>query len=258
MKKRDPCQLAPGAGVPAGAFLGESVITLEDLSIGYGHQPVLSGISLSIARSSFTAILGVNGSGKTTLLKTLLGLQPPVAGRIRICAADEVSIIFGYVPQSAQLDPVYPLTGFDVALMGTYGRVGPGRPVPHDERAFAWECLRAAAADAFALKRFNLLSGGQKQRVLIARGLATKPDVLVLDEPTAGVDALATRGLMEFISQIHEKRRLTILLATHDLALVRKHAQQVIWLYQGRVLQGEVAGLLTPERMAEIFEMEIN
>jgi ABC-type Mn2+/Zn2+ transport system ATPase subunit len=258
MKKGDTRQHTPGAGTAPGPPVSESVLTLEDLSIGYSHQPVISGISLSIARSSFTAILGVNGSGKTTLLKTLLGLQPPVAGRIQMGAPGEAPLAFGYVPQSTQLDPVYPLTGFDVALMGTYGRVRPGRPVPRNERAFAWECLRAAAADAFAPKRFDLLSGGQKQRVLIARALATKPDILVLDEPTADVDAAATLALMEFISQIHQKRGLTVLLATHDLALVRKHAQQVIWLFQGRVLQGTAAELLTPARLAEILEMEVS
>jgi len=101
------------------------------------------------------------------------------------------------------------------------------------------------------------LSGGQKQRVLIARALATKPDVLALDEPTAGVDATATHALLEFISQIHAKRKLTILLITHDLPLVRKHAQQAIWLHQGKVLCGAVTELLSRERMAEIFEMEI-
>ena len=257
MKKRDTRQHTPGTGTAAGPPVSDIVMTLDDLSIGYSNQPVISGISLLVARSSFTAILGVNGSGKTTLLKTLLGLQPLVAGRLRIGAPGETPLVFGYVPQSSQLDSVYPLTGFDVALMGTYGRVGPGRPVPRDERAFAWECLRATAADGFAPKRFSLLSGGQKQRVLIARALATKPDVLVLDEPTADVDAAATHALMEFISEIHEKNRLTILLATHDLALVRRRAQQVIWLYQGRVLRGTVAELLTPERLAEILEVEI-
>ncbi len=258
MNKRDTHRQAPGTGAAAGPPVSESVITLDDLSIGYSNDPVISGISLSIARSSFTAILGVNGSGKTTLLKTLLGLQPPVAGRLRIGVPGEAPLVFGYVPQSAQLDPVYPLTGFDVALMGTYGRIGPGRPVPRDERAFTRECLRATAADAFAPKRFNLLSGGQKQRVLIARALATRPDILVLDEPTADVDAAATHALMEFIAQIHQKRGLTVLLATHDLALVRRHAQQVIWLYKGRSLQGQVAELLTPERMAEILEVGIS
>jgi ABC-type Mn2+/Zn2+ transport system ATPase subunit len=234
------------------------LITLENLSIGYEGQAVLSGISLSIARSSFTAILGANGSGKSTLLKTLLGLQPPVAGHIRIADAGNKPPVFGYVPQSIQFDPLYPLTGFDVALMGTYGRLPPGRLVPQSERTFARECLRASAAEEFAHKKFAELSGGQKQRVLIGRALATKPDVLVLDEPTAGVDAVATHALLEFISQIHEERKLTILLVTHDLPLVRKHAQQVIWLHQGKVLHGTVAELLTRERMAEVFEMELS
>ena len=235
----------------------DELIRLQELSIGYNGQAVLSGISLSITRASFTAILGANGSGKSTLLKTLLGLQPPVSGDLRVAQLNGRQPVFGYVPQAIQFDPLYPLTGFDVALMGTYGRVRPGRLLPHSERAFAQECLQATAAEGFARKRFSQLSGGQKQRVLIARALATKPDILVLDEPTAGVDAVATRGLLEFISQIHVEQKLTVLLVTHDLPLVRKHAQQVIWLHEGQVLHGTVAELFTRERMAEIFEMEL-
>jgi ABC-type Mn2+/Zn2+ transport system ATPase subunit len=238
--------------------MNEPLISLENLSIGYNGQAVLSGISLSIARSSFTAVLGANGSGKSTLLKTLLGLQPPVSGKINVTRLENRAPVFGYVPQATQFDPLYPLTGFDVALMGTYGRVPPGWLVPQRERAFARDCLRATAADEFAHKRFNRLSGGQKQRVLIARALATKPDILVLDEPTAGVDSVATRGLLEFISQIHVEQKLTVILVTHDLPLVRKHAQQVVWLHEGRVLHGTVGELLTRERMAEIFEMELS
>ena len=235
----------------------DPLIIMQDLVIGYDGQPILSGISLSIARSSFTALLGANGSGKSTLLKTLLGLQPPVSGAISLAPSDHGAPVFGYVPQAIQFDPLYPLTGFDVALMGTYGRVRPGRLVPPSERAFARDCLRATAADGFARQRFHQLSGGQKQRVLIARALATRPDILVLDEPTAGVDAVATRGLLEFISQIHAEQKLTVLLVTHDLPLVRKHAEQVIWLHEGRILHGAVAELFTRERMAEIFEMEL-
>jgi ABC-type Mn2+/Zn2+ transport system ATPase subunit len=234
--------------------MNEPFITLDNLAIGYDRQPVLSGISLSIARGSFTAILGANGSGKSTLLKTLLGLQPPVAGNIQIA----VPVVFGYVPQSIQFDPLFLLTGFEVALMGVYGRIGAGRLVPQNERAFVRECLQATGAEEFARKKFSELSGGQKQRILIARALATKPDVLVLDEPTAGVDAAATHALLEFISQIHAERKLTILLVTHDLPLVRKHAQQIVWLHQGKVLYGTTAELLAHERMAEIFEMEVS
>ncbi|HTL71866.1 MAG TPA: metal ABC transporter ATP-binding protein [bacterium] len=230
-----------------------SIISLESLAIGYDGQAVLSGISLAIARGSFTAILGANGTGKSTLLKTLLGLQPVVSGQIKILPP----ATFGYVPQAIQFDPLYPLTGFDVALMGTFGRVGPGRFPSRAENDFVRECLQATAASEFARKKFSQLSGGQKQRVLIARALATKPDVLVLDEPTAGVDVAATHALLEFISQIHEERKLTVLLVTHDLPLVKKHAQQIIWLHNGGVLHGSVAELFTPQRLAEIFEMEV-
>jgi ABC-type Mn2+/Zn2+ transport system ATPase subunit len=235
----------------------EAIITLDNLAIGYDGQPVLSGISLSIARSSFTAILGANGSGKSTLLKTLLGLQAPVGGRMQI-GPPGVKPVFGYVPQAIQFDPLYPLTAFDVALMGTYARVGPMKFPSRVEKDFVHECLQATAADGFAREKFSRLSGGQKQRVLIARALATKPDILVLDEPTAGVDVAATKSLLEFISQIHADRNLTVLLVTHDLPLVRKHAQQIIWLHNGQVLHGTVAELFTRERMAEIFEMELN
>ena len=236
--------------------MNDPIITLENLAIGYEGRAVLSGISLQIQQGSFTAILGANGAGKSTLLKTLLGLQPPVGGRIQV-GTPGTSPVFGYVPQAIQFDPLYPLTGFDVALMGVFKRVGPMRFPSREEKAFVRDCLRATAADAFADRKFSELSGGQKQRVLIARALAARPEILVLDEPTAGVDVAATKSLLEFISRIHEERKLTVLLVTHDLPLVRKHARQIIWLHDGAVLHGSVAELFTPERLASIFEMEV-
>jgi ABC-type Mn2+/Zn2+ transport system ATPase subunit len=237
--------------------MDEALITLNNLSIGYNGQPVLSGISVSISRASFTAILGANGSGKSTLLKTLLGLLPPLTGRIDTSAPAGKPLVLGYVPQSIQFDPIYLLTGFEVALMGTFGRVRPGRFVPSIERAFTRECLAAVGAEEFARKRFAELSGGQKQRVLIARALTTRPDILMLDEPTAGVDPTATHAVLDFITQIIGEREITVLLVTHDFALVREHAQQVIWLHHGKVEYGAVEELLTPERMVEIFEIGV-
>jgi ABC-type Mn2+/Zn2+ transport system ATPase subunit len=237
--------------------MNEALIALDNLSIGYNSQPVLSGISVSISRASFIAILGANGSGKSTLLKTLLGLLPPLGGRIDIATSGGKPLMFGYVPQSTQFDPIYLLTGFEVALMGTFGRVGPGHFVPPSERTFTHECLRAVGAEEFAQKRFAELSGGQKQRVLIARALATRPNVLMLDEPTAGVDPTATHAVLDFIWQIIREREITVLFVTHDFALVRDHAQQVVWLHHGKVEYGAAEELLTPERLAEIFEIGV-
>ena len=237
--------------------MDDALITLDNLSIGYNGQPVLSGISLSIGPASFTAILGANGSGKSTLLKTLIGLLSPLAGRMDIAQSAGADLVFGYVPQSVQFDPMYLLTGFEVALMGTYGRVRPGRRVPAGERAFTQECLRAVAAEEFSHERFAELSGGQKQRVLIARALATRPEVLVLDEPTAGVDHAATHALLDFIAQLRKEQSLTVLLVTHDFGVVRQHAEQVIWLHDGRAIHGTAEELLRPERMAQILETGI-
>ena len=233
--------------------MANALITLDKVSIGYNSQPVLSDISLSIDQAGFTAILGVNGSGKSTLLKTILGLIPPVAGRVGTSLSG-TPLVFGYVPQSSLFDPIYLLTGFDVALMGVYGRIGAGRLVPAVEREFTRECLRAAGAEEFAHRRFAELSGGQKQRVLIARALATRPEVLVLDEPTSGVDRDASKAVLEFIAQINKERKITVLLVTHDFASARHYAEHVIWLHEGTVHNGPTADLLSAERMAEMLE----
>lgn len=235
--------------------MNRSLIILDDLSIGYDGRPLLTGISLSIVRNSFTGILGANGSGKSTLLKTILGLLPPVAGRITV--PEDVTPKFGYVPQSIHFDPVYLFTAFDVALMGAYGRVRPGRFISSAERAFVHECLRAAGAEEFSRKRFSELSGGQKQRVLIARALAAQPDVLVLDEPTAGVDHATTHAVLEFISELRKGRRITVLLVTHDFGVVRQYAEHVIWLHEDKVFYGATEELLAPDRIAQILEMGI-
>jgi ABC-type Mn2+/Zn2+ transport system ATPase subunit len=237
--------------------VNEPIITLDNLAIGYdGQAGAVRHFAGDCARQFHRAARRerhrqIHVAQDAAWLAAARQRENPIGSQRR------ETPVFGYVPQAIQFDPLYPLTGFDVALMGTFGASGRcnfRRGRKKDLSANACTPRRRMSLPA---ENSASLSGGQKQRVLIARALATKPDILVLDEPTAGVDVAATNSLLEFISQIHAERKLTVLLVTHDLPLVRKHAQQIIWLHNGAVLHGTVAELFTPERMAEIFEMEV-
>jgi manganese/zinc/iron transport system ATP- binding protein len=237
--------------------MADQLLTLDAVTVGYERHVVLRDIQFSLQRSSFTGLLGANGSGKSTLIKTVLGIIPPLAGKVTFHTVGGAAPVLGYVPQRETLDPIYLISSFEVVLMGTYGRVGPGRFVNRSERDWAMECLTRTDAASLRDKRFSQLSGGQKQRVLIARALATRPDLLLLDEPTAGIDAAATQSIMDLLKEIHEREKLTIVMVNHDLPAVRRYAQNVIWLHQGKVLQGAVSELLTPEQIEKILDLEL-
>ena len=234
----------------------EVLLNLDQLTVGYGRTPILRDLNLKLRRGTFTGLLGANGSGKSTLIKTLLGILPPLAGRLEFRQVNGRPHVVGYVPQKDTLDPVFLLSSFEVVLMGTAGRVRPGRRIDAAEKAWAHQCLEETGAADLARQLFSQLSGGQKQRVLIARALATRPDFLLLDEPTSGIDAAARQAIMEVLQRIHRQQQLTILMASHDLPMVRAYAQQVLWLHQGRILEGTAAELLTPEKIEEILELQ--
>lgn len=234
------------------------ILTLTAAAVGYSRQAILSGIDLELRRGSFTGLLGANGSGKSTLLKTILGILRPVAGAVQLHPIDGHTPILGYVPQREALDPVYLLSSFEVVLMGVSGRVGAGRRVNRTERDWARQCLARVDASDLASRLFSELSGGQKQRVLIARALATKPDLLVLDEPISGIDASASRAIMGLLRELHEQQQPTILMVSHDLTTVRQYAREAIWLHQGRLIQGPVSELLSREKIEEVLDLEFH
>ena len=231
-----------------------SIVELQGVAVGYDRHAILTGLDLQIARGTFAGLLGVNGSGKTTLLKTIAGILPPVAGTVTF----HPPAVLGYVPQRDQLDSVYLLSAFEVALMGVCGRIGAGRRIDSTERERVHDCLRQTGADGFARARFAELSGGQKQRVLIARALAAQADFLLLDEPTAGIDAAATKAIMELLVQLHRERDLTILMVNHDLATVRQTARHIIWVRDGKLLQGATADLLQRDQIEALLQLHLS
>jgi len=236
----------------------EPLLILEHVAIGYGRYVVLPDVNLTLRRGSFTGLLGANGSGKSTLIKTILGIIPPLSGRLEFAREAGRPLVLGHTPQRDSLDAIYLLSSFEVVLMGSCGRVRPGLRINSTEKDWAHQCLKEAGADHLSRKLFSQLSGGQKQRVLIARALATKPDFLLLDEPTSGIDAAARQAIMEVLRRIHDQQRLTIVMASHDLPMARAYVQHVIWLHQGHILQGPVSELLTPEKIEEILDLEMS
>jgi ABC-type Mn2+/Zn2+ transport system ATPase subunit len=229
-----------------------ALLRLRNLSLGYDSRAVLEGVSLSIERGEFLALLGPNGAGKTTLLRGLLGLIPVLAGRIEY-GFDRLASPPGYVPQRDALDPIFPLTVFEVVLMGTYARLAPLQKVRQRQRQLATLCLEQVGLAHLAAHPFWPLSGGQKQRVLIARALAVEPEILLLDEPTSGVDPGATSTIMSLIARLNHERGLTVVLVSHHLRLARSLVRSVIWVEAGRATKGVTEKMLAPERIADIF-----
>ncbi len=232
--------------------MNDALLRLEQVSLGYGARPVLEGISFAVERGEFAALLGPNGAGKTTLLRGMLGLIPLLAGRIEY-GFDRRATPPGYVPQKESLDPIFPLTAYEVVLMGAAARVPPLRPVGARPRALAADCLRRVGLSDAAEQPFWALSGGQKQRVLIARALAVEPQLLLLDEPTAGVDPGAEAAIIEVITRLNRDAGLTVVIVSHHLRLVREAVRSVIWVEEGSVTTGTTAEMLSAERLADAF-----
>jgi ABC-type Mn2+/Zn2+ transport system ATPase subunit len=218
------------------------MIELENVTVRYQELVALEDVSLKVAPGEFLALIGPNGSGKTTLVKTILGLVTPAAGAVRLFGKPPQQLNgewkrVGYVPQIAQLDPRFPIRVFDVVLMGRYGQLGLIRRPGSGDRKAAWRALEQVGMSDLAQRPIGRLSGGQRQRVLVARALATEPELLLLDEPTTGVDVGTTEGLFNLLEALN-RQGMTILVVSHDVGVVAQHVDQVACLNRQLVAHG--------------------
>ena len=236
----------------------ESLITFQGAALGYGDHPVLTQVNFHVQAGSFWGILGANGSGKTTILKTFLGLIAPMGGRVTTRGRHGSTPRFGYVPQKERLDPIYPLSGIDVAAMGAWRRFDLlNRLLGKDSGPFILEVLHECGADAFASKPFSALSGGQKQRVLIARALAAEPEILVLDEPLAGIDAPTQLSILDLLSRLKKTRDLTVIMVSHRIRAEKTLFTDIAFLDEGKATCGPTAEIIAGGRLAEIFRGDL-
>lgn len=213
------------------------LVVISDVDFTYGSdgQPVLKGVDLRIEAGTTLGLIGPNGGGKTTLIRLLLGLLKPTAGTIRIGGltprqAIRRGDVVGYLPQNPQPAPNFPLSARQVVRLGLSGKTGMLRPHARDDLAFADTLLERVGVANVADRPVTSLSGGQLQRVYIARALAPRPRLLLLDEPTTGIDRPGQQRFIEFVQGLKAELGLTVVFVSHDLRAVSSISDRIACL----------------------------
>lgn len=231
--------------------MNKGIINLENVSIGYGKEVILKDINLSVQENDFIGIVGPNGAGKTTLLKIILGNHKPLSGKI---TKDELR--FGYVPQRDVVQPILPYTVSEVVLMGRYSLSGIFKLPGKEDKQIVEECMNCVGIFDLSNQNYKSLSGGQRQRTLIARALAVNPNVLILDEPTNGMDTPSHYSLLNLISQLHIERNLTIFLVSHLLSDVANIVKKVILLDRNYFHFGDIDEVMSEGNLSKTYSSD--
>ena len=236
----------------------ESIVQLQDVSCGYGSQEVLSQVSLDIMQGDFVGLLGPSGSGKTTMLRAVLGAVDIYRGQVLVegTSTSRRRPRVGYVPQLETIDWNFPVTVREVVMMG---RTMDNRFFPwyrRQDRMLAGEMMERLGISDLARRHIRELSGGQQQRVFLARALVSSPRILLLDEPTSGVDIKTRDDVMHLLHELNHEG-ITIIMTTHEINAVAVHLPWIICL-NGRVLaEGPPSRVITPETLKLTYGAEM-
>ncbi len=227
------------------------MITLRNASFGYNRVPIVRGVTVDIQPGNFIGVIGPNGAGKSTLLKGILKLLPPLEGSVS--HNDSLHQRIGYVPQRDELDAIFPLTVFEVVRLGIIA----ARPWYRWPNAAVTQAAKTALKQVemlgFAEAPFAELSSGQRQRVLIARALSVDPRILILDEPTAGIDPAAEKGILELLTQLNREQGLSILMVSHHMHSLQSCVRQALFVKEGTVVTLQASDLTRPDYLASIM-----
>ena len=223
---------------------GDPVVSLRGVSLERDDVEVLQSIDLVVNRGDALGIIGPNGGGKTSLLRVMLGLERPTSGEVRLfgqpVAAFREWDRLAYVAQQAtHFDPFFPASVVEVVLLGRVPRRGLFRWFSDEDRAAAAWAMEVCGLQGYERRRVGRLSGGEKQRVFMAKALAAKPELLVLDEPTTGVDRESQRRFYDIIRQMNTEHGITIVLVSHDLGVVSAHLHRVACLNRTLFFDGD-------------------
>ena len=229
------------------------VIAVEQVTLAYGRRVVLKEVSLEIRQGEFWCLLGANGEGKTTLIKALLGAVRPARGRVVLRADFKDRRRLGFVPQEAELNSGAPTTVGEFVRSGLVGlQVDRGT----EERRVR-TVLDLMGITALRSRSLWALSGGQRQRALVGRALVRDPLLLVVDEPTAGLDLAAATGLLEIVTDLSRTKGITVVFVTHDLNIAARRATHVALFKGGRVVGGPVGETFTAANLQRTFGVAV-
>ncbi|HEV7589090.1 MAG TPA: metal ABC transporter ATP-binding protein [Longimicrobium sp.] len=230
-----------------------ALVSFDRVALGYGRRTILSDLTFDIAEGDFLGLVGPNGAGKTTVLRAILGTLKPQSGTL----VRSPDLRFGYVPQRDQVDYNFPLRVLDVVLMGRYDRIGLARRPGKDDRARAMAALEHVGIAELAERQLKDLSGGQKQRTLIARALVGEPNVLVLDEPTNGMDLVSTTQILGLVRELHERDGLTVIMVSHALNEVANYVERIALVVGGGFRIGSVDEIMTVPVLSEMYGIPV-
>jgi zinc transport system ATP-binding protein len=225
--------------------------------VTFGRREVLRGVEIRIGAGEFWFFLGPNGQGKTTLLRCILGLLTPTSGRMEMGAALAGRAgreRIGFVPQRCDLNPTLPTTVREFVGLGL---VGIRCERAEREERLGWALGKVGLGGREGASYWSL-SGGQKQRALLARALVRKPRLLVLDEPTNGLDLTSEEALLNFLTELHEREGITIVFVTHDLAIAARHGTHFALFHDGTVTAGPEAEVLHGDMLQKTFGLPVD
>lgn len=236
-------------------------ISIKDVSVHYGTRAALQNTTIEIPYQTFTGVIGMNGAGKSTLFKVIMGLATPSSGSVTICGDPTKTAQkhghVAYVPQSESVDWHFPISVEEVVMMGRAGTqniLKVPKPGDHDHVTRA---LNEVGMSEFKDRQIGELSGGQKKRVFVARALAQGADILLLDEPFAGLDATSEKALLELFISLREQGK-TVILATHDLVSLPNTCDRVALVKQTVLAYGPTKEVFTNELLSATFDGLLN
>ena len=229
------------------------LVHFSHATLGYGRRVVLSDLTFDIPPGDFLGLVGPNGAGKTTILRAILGTLRPMAGTVTLAPG----LRFGYVPQRDSVDYGFPLKVIDVVMMGRYDRIGIGRRPTQQDREQARDALAHVGILDLAEHHLAALSGGQKQRTLIARALVGEPNILVLDEPTNGMDLVSTTQILSLVRELHERDHMTVLMVSHALNEVANYVDRIALVLEGSFRLGTVDEVMNEHVLSGMYGIPV-